>query len=60
MFKMERTKSMLVGSGFLSLALFTKSLYSGEHAILLSFLLVFVFVVGPIFVSQSGLAQRIK
>ena len=53
MVKMERTKSILVGSGFLSLVLFIKGLYSGEFAIILIFILVSIFVVGPIIISHN-------
>jgi len=52
-FKMERTKSILVGSGFLSLVLFIKGLYSGELTIILSFILVLMFVVGPVIISHK-------
>lgn len=57
MFKIERIRSILVGSGFLSLALFIKSLYSGEFAILLSFILVLIFVVGPVIISHNWTKQ---
>jgi hypothetical protein len=53
MFKMERMKSILIGSGFLSLVLFIKGLYSGEFAVILSFFLVLIFVVGPEIISYK-------
>lgn len=57
---MERAKDMLVGFGFLSLALCIKSIYSGEHTALLAFVLVFTIVVGPPIVSYKWKNNKLK
>ena len=60
MYKMERAKGMIVGFGFLGLALCVKSVYSGEHATLLSFVLAFVIVVGPTMLSLNWKSHKFE
>ena len=51
---MERTKGMIVGFGFLGLALSLKSLYSGEHSTLINLILILALVLGPTMLVQRG------
>ena len=60
MYEMERVKGMIVGFGFLSLALCVKSAYSGEHAALLGFILAFAIVVGPTILSRKWKIHKSK
>jgi len=60
MYKMERIKGMIVGFGFLSLALLIKSAYAGEHAILLGFILAFSIVVGPTVLSWKWKSHKVE
>ena len=60
MYKMERVKGMIVGFGFLGLALCVKSAYSGKHAILLGFILASAIVVGPTILSRKWKLHKPK
>jgi len=60
MYKMERVKGMIVGFGFLSVALCLKSAYADEHKILFGFILAFFIVVGPTILSHKWKPHKLK
>jgi len=60
MYKMERVQGMLVGFGFLSLALFIKSIYAGPNSTIIGYLLITLIVAGPYLVSKILTPNKIK
>jgi len=57
--KLERVKGMIVGFGFLGLALLLKSVYSGGNIVLIGMILVMI-TVGPTLVSYSEKLHKQK
>ena len=59
MYRMERVKGMLVGFGFLGLALLLKSVYLGRNMVFLGAIIVLL-ALGPTLVSYSEKLHKKK
>ncbi len=59
LYKMERVKGMIVGFGFLSLALLLKSAISGRNMVFIG-IIIGMMAVGPTLVSYSGRLHKQK
>lgn len=59
LYKMERVKGMIVGFGFLGLALLLKNAFPGRNMVFLGAIVVFL-VVGPTLLSHGGRSHRQK
>ena len=57
--KLERAKGMIVGFGFLGLALLLKSVYPGNNIVVIGMILV-IMTVGPNLLSYSGKLHKQK
>ena len=60
MIRMERSKGMIVGFGFLVIALCLKSAYTGEHSFIFGCILILFIAVGPTLLSQKLKPSRLK